>query len=670
MAIMRMKRFTLSALRSEKDELLKELIKCGCVEVSEIESAVRESAVSEVLKSEPSEMLKLRDALSTLSQGLAVLDRYLPEKKGMFDGKSEVSADALLDENGMWGSVKFAEQICERDARLRQIEAEISRNSSLIESLKPWKELSTRLDTQGTQYAAVRFCTVPARTSLDALANDLETVSEEGQLYCVSSDKTCHYLMLVCLKEKLPEMQEVLQRYNYSPASIAGMNGSARECIGRAETEISSLKIEKDQLTAAIESELVRRDDMKLSLDKLQAKISLAEATEKIYGTECSVYLEGWVPAENEQQLSQLLDGYDCAYDMRDPTEDEYPSVPVKLKNNALTDALNMVTDMYSLPAYGTVDPNPLMAPFFILFFGLMMADIGYGVLMVLAAVFALIKIKPEGSGLSTTRLLLWCGFATILGGVLTGGLFSDAPKQIYDILCAEKGIEPVWQGLPRLFSPTDDSTAVLVGSLILGWAHLNTGMAVSFVQKWKAGNKAGAWAEEGALWVLLLGGGVFALKKTGILPGIPDIIATGALVIGIAVLLIGAGHGAKGFGKVTAAFGCIYNTATGWFGDVLSYSRIMALMLAGGVIGQVFNTVAVMPMKMSGVTPVTVIAFVLIFLVGHAMNFGLNILGCYVHDLRLQCLEFFGKFYQDGGKPFRPLKLSGKYFKAKKQKV
>ena len=137
-------------------------------------------------------------------------------------------------------------------------------------------------------------------------------------------------------------------------------------------------------------------------------------------------------------------------------------------------------------------------------------------------------------------------------------------------------------------------------------------------------------------------------------------------LIAALAVLLFGAGREAKGFGKVTAAFSCIYNTATGWFGDILSYSRIMALMLAGGVIGQVFNTVAILPAKSSGITPVTIIAFVLIFLLGHAMNFGLNLLGCYVHDLRLQCLEFFGKFYQDGGKPFTPLKLSGKFAKAK----
>ena len=135
-------------------------------------------------------------------------------------------------------------------------------------------------------------------------------------------------------------------------------------------------------------------------------------------------------------------------------------------------------------------------------------------------------------------------------------------------------------------------------------------------------------------------------------------------LGIGVVMLLFGAGRNAKGFGKVTAAFGCIYNTLTGWFGDILSYARIMALMLAGGVVAQVFNTIAAMPMQGMGAAGIPF--SLIIFLVGHALNFGLNILGCFVHDLRLQCLEFFGKFYTDGGKPFQPLRIRGKYARPK----
>ena len=186
--------------------------------------------------------------------------------------------------------------------------------------------------------------------------------------------------------------------------------------------------------------------------------------------------------------------------------------------------------------------------------------------------------------------------------------------------------------------------------------------MIVSFLEKKRAGNLMDGVFEEGPLWVILLGGVLLALDLLGLVKS-QALHYTGLalLIVGGVMLLYGAGRHAKGFGKVTAAFGVIYSTLTGWFGDVLSYSRIMALMLAGGVVAQVFNTIAAMPSE-NGVTVFSGIIFLLIFLVGHALNFGLNLLGCFVHDLRLQCLEFFGKFYQDGGKRFEPLEIRSKY--------
>ena len=666
MAILQMKRLTLAVIRSQKEALLKDLIRHGCVEVSEIDEIVKDSEISNLVKSENSDLMKVRQAHASLLHGIDLLNRKKKKKSPLLSAKPEVTPDEFLDETGLWGAVQFAQQIEEEDGRIKRIAAEESRQRSVIESLKPWADLTMPLNSEGTEYAAVLLGTIPARISLEDVASAVEKVTEEAQLYSVSEDKSQHYVMLICLRQKLSEVQEALRNSGFTASTVTGMEGSARECIGRAEIALKELAAEKQQLVKAIEAEDVRRDEMKLAADRMAARISIAEAEEKLFGTESVVMLEGWMPAEKEAELSRVFEDYTCAYETRDPLPEEYPDVPVKLKNNRVTDGLNMVTNMYSLPAYGTVDPNPLMAPFFIIFFGLMFADIGYGVLMIVAALFALAKIKPQEGSLSFCRLLLWGGIATTIAGFLTGGLFSDAPKQIYDVYCASKGIEPTWQGLPRLFSPTEDSILVLVGSLILGWLHLNTGMVVSFVQKWKHGDKADAIWEEGSQWVLLIGAVIFALKKLNVVPAIPDAVALGALIIGVAMLLFGAGRNAKGFGKVTAAFGCIYNTATGWFGDILSYSRIMALMLAGGVVGQVFNTVAIMPAKNSGINVFTVIAFLVIFLLGHAMNFGLNLLGCYVHDLRLQCLEFFGKFYQDGGKPFKPLKLSGKFVRAK----
>ena len=445
--------------------------------------------------------------------------------------------------------------------------------------------------------------------------------------------------------------------------SCSGLSGTAQECTERCKSELKALAKEKKELAAAIEAESEFRDGLKLWADRTETDIAFCEAEDKLMRTQSTVILDGWVPAEKLGELEKLLNKYDCAYELSDPTEEEYPEVPVVLKNNKLTNSMNMVTNMYSLPAYNGVDANPMMAPFFILIYGLMMADIGYGLIMVIAAVVAMKKIKPKAGTLAFCQLLLYAGISTMVMGALTGGCFGDMPYRVVHMINPASN----WEGLPYLFSPVRDSNAVLYGSLVIGLIHLNTGMVISFVEKVKAGNLLDGIFEEGSLWVILIGGILWG--STMLFAGAPELLGkVGVIivVIGSVMLLFGAGRHSKGFGKVTAAFGCIYNTLTGWFGDVLSYSRIMALMLAGGVVAQVFNTIAVMPAESSGLNLFTGLAFAVIFVIGHALNFGLNILGCFVHDLRLQCLEFFGKFYVDGGKPFSPLKVSSRYYDVK----
>ena len=426
----------------------------------------------------------------------------------------------------------------------------------------------------------------------------------------------------------------------------------------RGKGKLKTLAEEKERLAAEIAAEAPHREELELAFDRMGTRIAMAEAEERLYGTESTLVLEGWAPAEREEELdSSCWRATTVPGRSASPAEEEYPEVPVKLKNNKFSNALNMVTNMYSLPAYGTVDPNPIMAPFFILFYGLMMADMGYGLIMIAAALVAMKKIKPRGGTLAFCQLLLYGGISTFIMGALTGGFFGNAPAVIAGMFGS------TWKGLPALFSPVEDSRLVLYGAMVLGVIHLNVGMIVSFLEKKRAGKLLDGVFEEGPLWVILLGGVLMGLQMLVLKDlTILKTIGLAILIVGAVMLLYGAGRHAKGFGKVTAAFGIIYNTLTGWFGDILSYSRIMALMLAGGVVAQVFNTIAAMPSAKGGVTVFSGIIFLIIFLIGHALNFGLNLLGCFVHDLRLQCLEFFGKFYQDGGKPFQPLRIRGKY--------
>ena len=661
MAIVKMKKLRLMVLRSERDELLRELLRRGCVEISE-PTELQAEDFTVLLRRESGGQTAVRSRQQALQNALDVLNRYAPGKGGLLSPKPEVSGDRLLDEETLRSAEQTADVLREKGDRIRRIGAEESRLRSMIESLRPWAGLDLPLEQEQTRTCAVTLGSMPLRMDRAKAEEALAAAAGEAELFAVSSDKSQQYLLLLSRKEQQGAALEALRSFGFAPVAFTGMTGTAQENISHAEEELKALAAEKEACEKEIVGLAGEREALKLASDAAATRLCLAEGEDRLCGTDSVVLLQGWMPAAREEELKEVFERFGCAWETEDPPEEEYPEVPVSLKNNKFTNSLNMVTNMYSLPAYGTVDPNPLMAPFFILFFGLMMADMGYGLIMIAAALVAMKKMKPEGNSRVFCQLLLYGGIATFAMGILTGAFFSDIPYQIVHILNPDS----TWPGLWHLFSPETDSTLALYGSMVLGLLHLNTGMAVSFVQKKKAGKLMDAIFEEGALWVILLGGVLLALDMLLVHNGVFHYIALAVLIVGAAALLFGAGRYAKGFGKVTAAFGCIYNTATGWFGDVLSYSRIMALMLAGGVVGKVFNTVAVMPAKSSGVNVGTVAAFLIIFLLGHTMNFALNLLGCYVHDLRLQCLEFFGKFYSDGGKPFRPLRYSGNYVKAK----
>ena len=662
MSIVAMKKLRLIAVQSQKKALLEDLLKLGCVEISEPE--VDLEGLMNTFKGKRDDAMERRSQQIKILNALKVLDQYAPVKKGLLTPKPEADKDEFLNEEDLRTALGAAEHILELDGEIRSISARESRERSLLESLQPWENLDLDLDFKGTKTCDVLLGALPVTvTAMEAEGTLTELDADVTE---ISADNSDRYIAVVYRKEIRDEVLAALRELNFSQVSLSGLTGSAHDNIILCNQRLKAMAEEKQKTADLLLAEGSKRAMLEMGADAAGTGINLSEAAEKLRDTDSIAFLQGWTPADKEAELKKVFDRYDCAWDLSDPTQEEYPDVPVKLKNNAFTNSMNMVTNMYSLPAYGTVDPNPLMAPFFILFFGLMMADIGYGILLIVAGLVAMKKLKPRGGALATWQLVLYGGISTLIMGILTGGCFSD----VVDRLCELSGSSfRMWS----LFSAEQQSTGVLVGSMILGLLHLNTGMAVSFHMKRKAGNLADGIFEEGSLWVMLLGGVLYALP---LLPGllnasfaVPAAVGRAGqviLIVGIVMLLFGAGRHSKGFGKVTAAFGAIYNTATGWFGDVLSYSRIMALMLAGGVVGKVFNNVALMPATSKGLNLGTGLVFAIIFLLGHTMNFGLNILGCYVHDLRLQCLEFFGKFYQDGGKPFRPLSFSEDYRQVK----
>ncbi len=653
MAIIKMKKLQLMVVRDQKEALLRDLMLLGCVSVTEPDVPKEGDAAQ--LRPESGGLVEARADQTRLTGALALLDKYAPAKSKFLSARPEVTEEEFLDEFSYSNELKAAGEVEDLESQIRRLTSEESRLRSSVESLRPWAALDLPLETKGTQHTDVILGTIPSVMDLNEAQAALAEAAPEAELFPVNSDKDAHYTVLVCLKSEQAEALAALRTYGFAIASVAGTVGTARDQIEAQREQIEAIGRAREDLEAKIVAYAPHRDAFKLSIDRANAYIGKAEASERMVGTDTVVCLNGWMEAPEEARVVEVFNKYDCSWEFADPTEEEYPDVPVKLKNNALTEPLNMVTNMYSLPAYGTVDPNPLMAAFFIVFYGIMMADMGYGLLMIVAALVVKHFVKPKRGSKIFVNLLLEGGIATFIMGIVTGGFFGDLIPTLYNMFTG-KEMAPNFLSKP-LLNPLSQTELVLYGAMVLGVIHLFTGMIINMVEKIRKGDAKSAIFEEGSWFIIFAGLGLFILKK-GNVAGIPVL-----LVIGVLMLIYGAAYPAKGVGgKLVSVLATLYNGVTGWLGDILSYSRLMALMLAGSVIAQVFNNLAKMPQGSGKPTVLSLLLFVIIFLLGHALNFALNLLGCFVHDLRLQCLEFFGKFYQDGGKPFEPLEINTKY--------
>ena len=631
-----MKHLRLLGMESEREALLKAMQDMECVEISSIDGS-EEALKSGFAKPDDKALMSAQEASRAYRTALASLGRFAPEKKGMFRKRQGVSRAAFFSAESEENARTAAETINKDTRRLGEIESERTKNEALRATLAPWLTVDAPLG--GADGAlAVFFGTAGLNVTddaLKALADSLDGLLTWQQ---ASSDRSLRYLLVMCHGSVKERALSALRDLGFSTVSFRGMTGTAKENDKTLTENLVALEKERQETEQRIAGLGGKRETLLEASDRAAIALRREEAKSRLVGTDKVFLLEGWLPADRCGALEKALEPFTCAIETREPTEDEYPQVPVQLKNNKLTRPLNMVTEMYSLPAYGTLDPNPLMAPFFILFYGIMMADMGYGLLMMIASVIISKKYRPKGTSGELFSLLGLCGISTFIMGALTGGFFGDFLTQLVAIVSPGTVF-----ALPKLFDPLDDLTMILIGSMALGMVQIVTGMAISLIEKCKRKKFLDAFFEEITWWIVFIGIALLALGK-----------GAAVLYVGCALVLLGPIVQGKGWGKLTGVFGSLYNHVTGYFGDILSYTRLMALMLAGSVIAQVFNMLAAMPGN--------VIAFIIISMLGNAMNFGLNLLGCYVHDLRLQCLEFFNKFYVDGGKPFRPMTLDTEY--------
>ena len=348
-------------------------------------------------------------------------------------------------------------------------------------------------------------------------------------------------------------------------------------------------------------------------------------------------------------------------------------NAPVKLKNNKLAEPAQGILTMYAAPSKADIDPTPVLAFFFYFFFGMMFSDAGYGVLMVLATGLMIKLFKPDKKMRNNLKLFQYCGISTTLWGLVFGSIFGDAPAAMAKLFTGNEFVmahsisnmaDPTPAILPwPIIDPQKDALTLMIISIAFGLVHILVGMGCKFIVCFRQKDYAGAFFDTG-LWMLMLVG--FAILAAGMITT-PVLMTVGAVIaIACAVgLVLTQGRGKKGIvGKLIGGVASLYSI-TSYISDLLSYSRLLALGLTTGVMAQVFNMLA----TMMGTNVLGIVFMVVIFLLGHLINIGLNALGAYVHTMRLQYVEMFSKFYEGGGKEFEPFSLNSKYIKIQEDK-
>lgn len=641
--ILKMQKLTLIGFLADKESILRDLMKKKCVQINGPENIQDYESIAQLAVPGVAQTYELEQELTKFTSAIRAVAPY--EEKGSAFSKKEISDfSSMLDKEIYSEAASLRDEINSIVKQIAEQKNIISRSQLQITSLEPWTDLDLDLSVTQTKSTALLYLTAAADVNLEEFEAKLQEATPLCYVHKVSSSSELSCLLLIYYKDAQDAVMNVVKGFNTNRPDFAFLKGNAAENISSLKNKIETCSKEAQRLTEQLKVAATSSKLLKKGFDMVTLQIDDQKVRENIFQTQSVFALTGWLTENDMDKVKKILDKYPCYYTMVQPEEGDDP--PIKLKNNKFVEPYEMITEMYSLPTPDGIDPTPVLTPFFILFFGMMLADAGYGLILFLLCFIGLKKLKPdEGFLKNAMNIGVACGLSTIFWGIMYGGYFGNLVTQV-----AES-----WFGVtvtvPAVFDPLNDPMSVMLLSLILGAIHLFAGMGVKIYMLAKRGHLLDGLMDIGLWYVLLIGLPMLALPVTA---GIGKVLS----IVGAAGLILTQGRHEKNiFMKLIKGVMSLYDI-TSYLSDVLSYARILALGLAGGVIANVMNIMGTMP----GLNIIGVVVFVAIFAIGHAFNLAISGLGAYVHTSRLQYVEFFGKFYEAGGRPFKPFKANTKY--------
>ncbi len=655
MAKLKMELVSVFAGIDERDKILSALQRMG---VMDIETTLLDEDVSAAPEGFTREdtaqkALSFERQAQSGANALKVLNERFPEKKGMlasFSGRRQVT---LKDYEDIESKEEHYRKICQRileiERELAELNADTLRNKATIEQLTIYEGLDLSLDFEGTATTSAFIGSVVGVYNLEQLVGAI-TRQDEGldfyaEILSASSEQT--FIFATCAKANEQKLLKALRALSFArPAQICAL--TAAEKIAQLKEKCSDNEKLCEALLKELEKISDERGKIELYIDSLTVRAEKLRITGEISRTAHTFMVKGYVSRVDVPALKAELENNFTVL-VESEAADE-AKAPVKLKNNAFSTPGEVITEMYSLPSSSDIDPSPLTGFFYYLFFGMMLADLGYGILIALGSWLLKKKFKPEAPMAKNLTLFMYCGISTALWGILYGSFFGDFLSVFTETFFGKR------IGLYAVLDPMNgDAVTLLILSLILGFIQIMAGLIAKAVVCIKNKDILGALFDAGCWIVTLLGLAMLAGSFVGI--KILGTIGMWTAIVGAVGLVLTQGRDKKGFGRIISGLASLYDI-TGYVSDLLSFSRLMALGLTSAAMAAVFNQIG----ALAGKGVVGAVLMLVMFIVGHAVNIGLNALGAYVHTLRLQYVELFSKFYDGGGRAFKPFNRKSKF--------
>lgn len=639
-----MKKLSLIALKRDAEAVTNMLIRLSCVEVSAIPAEESEKIGLPFEQSEKE--AELQGKLNRVDAAIPVLESVASGKKPLFARRQPVSfSDMERDTPDFTRALEVAERAARITGRLGELHAEEIQDAAKMASLKPWLRYDMPFSATETKSTELLFGTLPLTRTAEEAAGELNADDDtpDCAIEEVSSDAVCRYVVVLCSTDDDADILPALASIGFIRLDFSGYRETPRREYERLEKAAADRRAEEEALQKEqkeLSSELPK---LKEASDILQTRLNGLEAQRRMCCTEETAVLSGWVPVGAVKKLEKELQCLTCCYELTDPTEEDDP--PTLLVNKKNLDPFEMVIGLYSLPKYGTFDPTFIMSIFYFIIFGLMLADVVYGLILTVGCFLALKLMDLRGGTARLVKLFGICGISCMLAGVLFGSYFGDFITVFQEKML---GIEdPV--SLAILFDPVQDPISFLILSLAVGAVHLLVGMGIKAYVLVKTGHPWAALFDVGSWYVLFAGIGLYFLNST---------VGMAVAILGALMLICSQGREKKGFfGKLFGGVLSLYDIVN-YVADLLSYSRIMALGMSSAVIASVINIIS----TLQGPTVGGYIMMIVVVIFGNVVNLAINLLGSFVHASRLQYIEFFGKFYESGGRAFDPVVPASRY--------